>query len=704
MVTQAFPVTDGRLAASAASVRRSFRRFWPYVRADRRFLLLAVGLLVVGAAAETVAIWMYSLITDDALATADLSGFWLPAGIWAGMALAAGLTTFGSGWLTAWVSERFLLRTRDAVYAHLQTLSPDYLARHDSGDLVARLTSDLEAIDALTASGLIGVAGAFVTIVFYGVASVVLSWQLSVAAFVLAPVIWLAARAFGRRIRVVSREERDTNGEIGAAVVQNVTNLVLVQAYNQQRAERARLHARGAAWLRARVREAKLAGAHTPVVDMAEILCLLLVIGFGIWQIAQHRMTLGNVLAFTVYVGYLYPPLRSLGFLSVTASSAAASSDRIAELLSVRPDVVESPHPRTLARANGEIRFEGVGYHYPGAPAAVREVSFVARPGQLVLVTGASGAGKSTIAKLLLRFADPSAGRIRLDGVDLRELSLESLRTQVSLVPQQSQVFHGSVRDNLAYGRPNAPEADIVAAAMAADAHEFIVGLPEGYHTELDGLGQRLSGGQLQRLALARAILRDSPVLVLDEPTSGLDAHATARVLEPLRRLAKIKTMLLVSHDLSVAPHADLVLMLDRGRLVEQGSHAELLRRGGAYAALYQRHQAGGLRPVPLVAPPTVVAVPGGAGAPRLGPGRPVRSVGNRPPTGRFPVPVRGGQSGRFGRIEPETSGFGAPLRGTLGGGGEEAGNGAVTRPVPVARPQSPGQSPGPGNGTGPRR
>jgi ATP-binding cassette subfamily B protein len=599
--TTVSPLATGtnRFAAGTASIRGSFRRFWPYVRADRRFLLLAALALLVAAAAETVAIWMYSLITDNALAVGRLSGLWVPAGIWIGMAVVSGLATFGAGWLTTWVSERFLLRTRDAVYAHLQRLSPNYLARHDSGDLVARLTSDLEAIDALTASGLIGVAGALITIVCYGTASLLLSWQLSVAAFVLVPVVWLAARAFGNRIKVVSKEERDTNGEIGAVVVANVTNLVLIQAYNQQGAERRRLHGRGLAWLRARVWEAKLAGAHTPVVDLAEVLCLLLVLSFGVWQVGRHTMTIGDVLAFTVYIGYLYPPLRSIGYLSVTASSAAASSDRIAELLAARPEVVQSANAVAVADGRGEIRFDRVGYRYSGsAHHALHGVSFRARPGQLVLVTGESGAGKSTITTLLLRFADPTEGRISFDGIDLRALTLDSLREQISLVPQRTQVFHATVRDNLAYGRPDATHADVVAAARSADAHEFIRALPQGYDTMLDGLGHRLSGGQLQRLAIARAILRDSPVLVLDEPTAGLDAPAAARVLLVLRRLARTRTVLLVSHDLAAAPYADLVLMLSGGRLVEQGSHADLLRFGGRYRALHQGNQADFIPPI----------------------------------------------------------------------------------------------------------
>jgi ATP-binding cassette, subfamily B, bacterial len=615
--------SDADSPAKPASARQAFRRFWPYVRAERRLLLLAILLLVISAAAETVAIWTFGAIIDGALSTGDLRGFWRPAGIWVGMAAVGGFASFGGGVLGSWVSERFLLRLRDAVYAHLQRLSPDFFARHDTGDLVARVTSDIEMVEQLTASGLVETVSAIVTAVFYAGAALIVSWQLALASFVLAPLFGLAARSFSKRIKTVSRDERDYNGMITTAVQESLTNLTLVQAYNQQETEQRRLHAHGASWMRAKVREARVSGAYTPLVDITEITALLLVIGAGIWEISQHHLTPGGVLAFTAYLGYLYPPLRQLGALTIMVNAATASSDRISELLNARPTVVDHAQARALAHSHGEITVDQVSYRYPDADRpALADLSFTVRRGQLVLITGASGAGKSTITKLLLRFADPSAGSIRLDGFDLRGITTESLREQVTLVLQQTQVFHGTVRDNIAYGRPSASEAQIVAAAIAADAHEFISALPEGYETVLDSAGQRLSGGQRQRLAIARAIVRDTPILVLDEPTAGLDALAVQRVIEPLRRLASGKTTILISHDLSLAPAADHILMLDHGRLVESGRHEDLLAAGGPYATLHAQHRA------EETAPPTSPWV--------LGP--PARPAGVRQLTGHSDI------------------------------------------------------------------
>lgn len=574
------------------SAFQAFRRFWPYVRADRRLLVFSIVLLVASAAAETVAIWTFGTIVDDALTTGDLGGFWVPAGIWIGMTAIGGLTSFGGGILVSWVSERFLLRLRDSVYAHLQRLSPDFFARHDTGDLVARVTSDIEMVEELTASGMVDTVSAIVTAVFYAGAALIVSWQLALASFILAPLFWLAARSFSKKIKPVARDERDYNGMITTAVQESLTNLTLVQAYNQQRTERQRLHAHGTSWMRTKVREARVSGAYEPLVDITEVTALLLVVGAGIWEISQHQLTAGGVLAFTAYLGYLYPPLRQLGALTITVNAATASSDRISELLNARPTVVDRAHAPVLVRSRGEITVDRVSYRYPGSNRpALDELSFTAHRGQLLLITGASGAGKSTITKLLLRFADPSAGQLRLDGFDLRGITTASLREQVTLVLQQTQVFHGTVRDNIAYGRPSASDDQIVAAAVAADAHEFISALPQGYRTVLDGAGQRLSGGQRQRLALARAIVRDTPVLVLDEPTAGLDARAVRRVIQPLRRLKSGKTTILISHDLSLAPAADRILMLDRGRLVESGRHQDLLAAGGPYARLYAQHR-----------------------------------------------------------------------------------------------------------------
>jgi ABC-type multidrug transport system fused ATPase/permease subunit len=297
-------------------------------------------------------------------------------------------------------------------------------------------------------------------------------------------------------------------------------------------------------------------------------------------------------MVFLGLVSQLYSPIRELSHLSNTFYGASASAERIIELLDQRPQVREAANAAVLGRVRGDVEFDGVSFSYPGTTEpALSQLSFRVAPGETLAVVGASGAGKSTAAKLLLRFYDPAHGSVRLDGADLRELRLGDLRENVAVVLQETLVLHGTVRENIVYGRPDASGAEVVAAARAADAHEFIKLLPEGYDTLVGQRGRLLSGGQRQRLAIARAMIRDAPVLILDEPTTGLDAESGRRIMEPLRRLMAGRTTIIISHNLLTVRDATQILVLDHGRVVERGTHDELLLRDAAYARLHRLHR-----------------------------------------------------------------------------------------------------------------
>lgn len=317
------------------------------------------------------------------------------------------------------------------------------------------------------------------------------------------------------------------------------------------------------------------------------------------------QLTLGGLLVFLALISKLYGPLRDLSHLSNTFYAASASAERIIELLDQRPQVVEAAGARRLGHARGDVEFEGVSFRYPGTSRwALADVSFRAGPGETMALVGASGAGKSTVAKLQLRFYDPDQGTVRIDGTDLRDLRLSEVRDSVAVVLQETLVFHGTVRENIAYGRPEATEADIVAAARAADAHAFIRLLPEGYDTVVGQHGRTLSGGQRQRLAIARAMIRNAPVLLLDEPTTGLDARSGRRIMEPLRRLMAGRTTIVISHNLLTVRDATHIVVLDHGRVVERGAHEDLLAHGGAYAQLHRLNAVTGHSPF-AASPPT---------------------------------------------------------------------------------------------------
>jgi ABC-type multidrug transport system fused ATPase/permease subunit len=566
--------------APALPAREVVRRFWPDARPFRRWLPVALALIAAGVAVETAEIFLFKVVVDEVLVPGDLGPLpWIAAACVA-LLLLGGAIALADDLLNTWLGERFLLAMRTRVFGHLLTLSPDALDRRRLGDVLTRLGGDVAAIESFVLSGVASAFAAVLQIVFFVGALFYLQWDLALVSLIVAPLFFVVARRFSGLIKRASREKRRRSGSLGAVAEQTLGNVALVQASRREGAELDRYHREGEGVIAAELSSVRIRGVFSPLVDLIELAGILLVVSLGTRAIAGGGLTLGGMLVFIAYLTKLYGPVRDLSSLSNTVFKALAGAERVIELLDERPRVVDGE--MQLGRARGALALDDVWFAYDDQPV-LKGVTLHAAPGETVALVGASGAGKSTIARMLLRFGDPSHGAVRLDGHDLRDLRLASLRSNVAVLLQETLVLHGSVRENIAYARPEATDAEIEAAARAAGAHEFIAALQDGYETDLGERGRRLSGGQRQRIAIARALLADAPVLVLDEPTTGLDAGLAASIGDLMRD----RTTLVISHDLLLTRDADLILVLDDGEVVERGRHDELLAAGGPYSRLW---------------------------------------------------------------------------------------------------------------------
>jgi ABC-type multidrug transport system fused ATPase/permease subunit len=623
--TIAIPRVDSTVEhAPAISIRRIVQRFWPQLRPYRWWLLLVLLLIIIGLGLDAGMIWLFEILVDQVLTPPNPSLFPVVAAGYAGITLMVGLITFADQYLTAWMGEGFLHRLRMRVFSHLQSLPLQFFERRPAGDTISRLTSDISAIEDLVLTGATGAAQNILRIIVYSGILFFLNWQLALTALVALPVFALCSRFFSGRSQRASREVRRRAGQIGAVAEENLGAMPLVQAYNLAPREIARFGAQSNAVRAAELTATRIRALFAPITDLFEVAGVLLILGFGLFALVNKQLTLGDLLAFLIYLSQLYAPARSLAGLATTAYAATAGAERVIELLDHKPASTPRLAPpaapggmaaplgtTALSGTSGRpvrrgVEFNRVRFRYPGQPAdALHEVSFTVPRGTCVAVLGASGSGKSTLLRLLQRFDDPSAGTIRLDDRDLRLMDPSALRDRLALVPQESMLFDTSVAENILVGRPGASPAQVVAAARAAGADEFIRRMPQGYHSPVGQRGRLLSGGQRQRISLARALIRDAEVLLLDEPTTGLDGRARDELLGVLSRLTVDRTTVLITHDPLVAALADQVVWLDRGRAVPAApSQVRAAPRLGATPRLEAAEPVGATQPVASTACP----------------------------------------------------------------------------------------------------
>ncbi|MGB7208466.1 MAG: ABC transporter ATP-binding protein [Pyrinomonadaceae bacterium] len=503
------------------------------------------------------------------------------------ISLVKGVSTYSQVFMTSRIGFHLAHKLRRELFTHLQRLSLSFHKRADAGELLTKVTTDTNNLREVFSEFALNFASEAVTLVGMIVIMFLVDWRLSLIALLTFPPLALISYYRFHAIRESARRQRSAEGRIASKLHEVLGSILVVQAFGRERYEEERFEIQSEATLDESIRTARLEAASSRAVDIVSAFGLFAVLVFGSLQALDGKILPGSVLVFAAYVSGMNGPIRSLAKLSAKISRAMASALRVSDVLSIQPEVEDRPDAIAANDLKGEITLKNVSFHYGDQNPILDDVSFTIPAGKTVALLGMSGAGKSTIISLILRFYDTTSGSIMMDGVDIRDYKRESLRGQIGLVLQDTILFGATVRENIAYGKENASEDEIILAAKAANAHDFIIKLDKGYDTILGGRGGTLSGGQRQRLAIARAFVRDSPVLILDEPMTGLDVESEKALRDAMQRLLRGKTCLFITHDLQAAASADSILLLENGRIADQGSHEELLRRSSKYQTLF---------------------------------------------------------------------------------------------------------------------
>jgi ATP-binding cassette, subfamily B, bacterial MsbA len=564
-----------------------FKRFLPFVRPYLARLLLA-GLLVSGVALINLAlVRLAGTLWDIVTVQHDADQMTWSISLFLGLVIAQGLCSMGHSYLTAWVSQHVVADFRKHLFGHLQTLTVSFFARRRTGELLSRLMSDVTVIQSIVTETPIDSVKQLVTFIGGITFLLIMNWRLCLLILILLPLLVLVAKFFGRKLKSLSTSIQDHTATLSTLVEEVISGIRIVKSFVQTHREEARFATQVDNTLRLTLQRAGIMAVFIPVISLVTFSAAAAVLWYGGRQVIEGTVTPGELFAFVLFAGILIGPFSSGARIFTQLKEAQGAMQRVFEILDAQPEIADQPEAQSLSTIEGHIRVEGVSFGYDPHHPVLSHLSFEAKPGELVALVGPTGAGKTTVINLLHRFYDPTEGRLTIDGKNLRSVAVQSWYRQIALVPQETILFGGTIRDNIRYGNTDAREAAILEASTAAHAHDFITTLPAGYETLVGEKGVNLSGGQRQRIAIARAILKNPRILLLDEATSSLDTESERLVQEALQRLMEGRTTFVVAHRLSTIQRADRILVLDKGNLVEEGTHAQLMERKGLYYYLY---------------------------------------------------------------------------------------------------------------------
>jgi len=581
---------------SAVKLRELLRPYW-------KLVVLALVAMMMESAADLLEPWPLKVILDYVIGskkpptwlagwivddTSRLTLLNIAISAVIGIALVGAVSSYTERYLSTTIGKRVGFDLRHALYHHVQRLSLSFYEHRQTGDMVVRLTADIDAVEDFITTAVLGIVLDLVTLVGMLVVMFYLDWRFSLIGISVAPVLFIVVFHFMRRIKEAARDVKRKQSELASVVQESIASARVVKAFAREDFEEHRLDRQSMASVDATLRARSIRAKLAPLVDLVVAVGTCLVLFFGVRFVLSGRITPGALVVYVLYLGKMYKPIKDLSKTSDTFSKAAVAFERIAEILSVERQVTDLPGARVASRFKGGIEFDRVMFGYGPSETVLSEASLCVKPNQRAALVGPTGAGKSTLIALIPRLYDVVGGAVRVDGRDVRNYTLQSLREQVSFVLQDPVLFRATIAQNIAYGRPGASERDIVRASKLAHAHEFISRMPRGYDTVIGERGDTLSGGQRQRISIARALIRNTPILLLDEPSASLDPESEELIFDGLTTLLEGRTSITIAHRLATVRRADVIFVLDHGSIVETGTHDSLLARNGQYARFHR--------------------------------------------------------------------------------------------------------------------